>query len=147
MKVYTYNDKVLTNSANGKWLKKKDFVLNADNIDRLVYDDHAWVWWKGPDYPNGYSGDGKQYTIVNNNSTAENGSPLLYTDSNTAKGGPMATDASPLTTLGTSTGTLKANQAPVSSGSGRYFAMQIGNATSEEEALAYLANWSFTIHA
>lgn len=39
MKVYTYNDKVLTNSANGKWLKEKE----APVIEEVTIGDQTWM--------------------------------------------------------------------------------------------------------
>lgn len=49
MKVYTYNDKVLTNSANGKWLKKCVDPYNPLGLDSGVFrikvtpDTSAWA--------------------------------------------------------------------------------------------------------
>ena len=50
MKVYTYNDKVLTNSANGKWLKAADVdPLNPLGLDpgvvriKVTQDTESWL--------------------------------------------------------------------------------------------------------
>lgn len=64
MKVYTYNDKVLVNSANDKWLKKADapagFVMDASNATISNYTAN----WEGPNYPDGYDGAGKTLQII-----------------------------------------------------------------------------------
>ncbi len=62
--VYTYNDKVLVNSANDKWLKKPEapagFVMDASNA--TISDNMAS--WEGPNYPDGYDGTGKTLQII-----------------------------------------------------------------------------------
>lgn len=69
MKVYTYNDKVLTNSANGKWLKEKEapagFVMNASNAHHVRYNNGTpEAIWNGPDYPNGWDGSGLTLKLI-----------------------------------------------------------------------------------
>ena len=62
--VYTYNDKVLKNTATDKWLKKPDapagFVMNASNA--TISNNKAN--WEGPNYPDGYDGTGKTLQII-----------------------------------------------------------------------------------
>lgn len=62
--VYTYNDKVLKNTATDKWLKKPDapagFVMNAANA--TISNNKAN--WEGPNYPDVYDGTGKTLQII-----------------------------------------------------------------------------------
>lgn len=59
MKVYTYNDKVLVNSANDKWLKEKEapagFVMNGSNAIETTGNAATW---HSPTYPEVYNGNG-----------------------------------------------------------------------------------------
>lgn len=63
--VYTYNDKVLKNSATDKWLKKKEapagFIMNASNIAGSYT---ITTLWEGPNYPNAWDGEGKTIRLV-----------------------------------------------------------------------------------
>jgi len=145
MKVYTYNDKVLTNSANGKWLKEKEpvrFVMNASNASLSQSSDYCFVLWESPAYPSAYNGGGKQFIVVNNNSaedtTERNPGSLTY--STGASTGPTAINSTIIQTIGTSTGTLTSNPAP---SFGVYLTMVVGG--TEEEVRAYLANLTITI--
>lgn len=153
MKVYTYNDKVLVNSANDKWLKEKEapagFVMNGSNATYTLVNDTYWASWEGPAYPDGYNGDGKQYVLVNNNATAVGGTNIsLYYGGNIAAGGPTAINATDINKLGTNTGTLASNPAP-SAGYGIYFTLPVPgtgvNKFTLEEVQAYMANFSITI--
>lgn len=140
MKVYTYNDKVLTNSANGKWLKEKEvpvFVMDASNAQYYnTGSSWTYLYWEGPDFPNGYDGGSKQCVIVNNNSTSSQN--LMYTNDSIA-GGPTAINGSDLVT---GTTTMLANQAGAASGYGKYLCVPFN---SEEDARAWVANVTITI--
>lgn len=146
MKVYTYNDKVLTNSANGKWLKEKEpvlFVMNASNATLTQSSSNYYVAWEGPAYPSSYNGGGKQYIVVNNNTaedTAERMPSQLMYAGQPSGGGPAAIDYSVIQTIGTSTGTLTSNP---SSSYGVYLIINLNG--TEEQVRAYLANLTITI--
>lgn len=63
--IYTVNNKVLKNSANDKWLIKKEapagFVMNASNIaGTYTYN----TLWEGPNYPEAWDGEGKTIRII-----------------------------------------------------------------------------------
>jgi hypothetical protein len=146
--VYTYNDKVLKNVATDKWLKKKEgpagFVMDASNATISG----SWIYWQSPAYPNGYNGNGKSYTIVNNN----NGdvyiqSPgLMYLSANNiTTGGPAAIPAADMVT---GSGTMKANSAGVASGYGTYLGMTLnstGSTPTAEQVQTYASNLTITI--
>lgn len=146
--VYTYNDKVLKNTATDKWLKKPDapagFVMNASNVTISS----GYLCWQGPAYPNGYDGQGKQFIVVNNNSNeqvkANNG--LMYS---TMIEGPGPEAIAKANILTSSTGTVIANVAPVAQGYGAYFCIPIIRGTSstptEAEMQEYAANLTITI--
>lgn len=141
MKVYTYNDKVLVNSANDKWLKEKEapagFVMNASNAN-YTSTGGSWMYlyWEGPDFPNGYDGAGKQCVIVNNGQALQNS--LMYVN-DSLNGGPNAVNGSDLVT---GTTTMIANAAGAASGYGKYLAIPFN---SEEAARSWVANVSITI--
>ena len=143
--VYTLNGKVLKNAANDKWLAKKEapagFVMNASNAEYIERSGGYWVYWQSPSYPDAYNGNGKQYTLVNNNSTAPANNPIMYT-SDSLQGGPNAINVSEATVLGTSTGTLLNNEA-AGMGYGVYFLWPFQS--SLEQVQAYIANVSITI--
>lgn len=145
--VYTYNDKVLVNSANDKWLKKPEppagFVMNAANAT-YTYNGGYWVSWQSPAYPDGYNGDGKQYILVNNNATVAAVNPLMYSTEPNASG-PTAITVNGMTVLGESTGTLLNNIAGGSYGSYLCWPVPIGATATLEETQAYMANVSITI--
>lgn len=62
--IYTINGKVLKNSANDKWLIKKEapagFVMDASNATI----ESNTASWEGPNYPDGYDGEGKTLQII-----------------------------------------------------------------------------------
>lgn len=138
--VYTYNDKVLKNVATDKWLKKPEapagFVMNASNAQ--YYNSGSWiyVYWEGPDFPNGYDGNGKQCTIVNSGQATNNN--LMYIN-DSINGGPAAINGSDLVT---GTITMSANRAGAASGYGKYLGIPFN---SEEAARAWVANITITI--
>lgn len=146
--VYTYNNKVLKNTATDKWLAKKEapagFVMDASNATISGY----WIYWQSPTYPNGYDGNGKSYTIVNNNNgdVVISGSGLMYLPSgNITSGGPVAI---PKADMVTGSGTMSANTAGVASGYGAYLGMPLtgnGFTPTAEQAQAYAANITITI--
>lgn len=145
--IYTVNNKVLKNSANDKWLIKKEgpagFVMNASNaiytpVDMFGYN-VIYIAWESPTYPNAYNGSGKQYILINNNSAAPEGGAFGYspgTNSITA----TAISSNDMKTLGTSTGEL-------GSGSGAYLVWTgpLGISGTLEQVQAYMANVSITI--
>lgn len=144
--VYTYNNKVLKNSANDKWLAKKEapagFVMNASNatyVERST--GYYWVFWQSPSYPDTYNGNGKQYTLVNNNSTVPS-NPLLY--GNAAGDGPPAISVDGMAVLGTSTGVLLNNVAGGTMGINLVWPYPVQGYTLEQ-LQAYMANVTITI--
>ena len=152
--IYTLNGKVLKNSANGKWLVKKEapagFVMNASNaiIDTSGVGNAAFLAWQGPAYPSGYDGQGKQFIVVNNNSneTIKANSGMMYSPGITEPG-PIAIN----NVMTSNTGTLNANQAPVSQGYGAYLIIPVINSAkgqiipTEAEMQEYAANLTITI--
>lgn len=148
--VYTYNDKVLKNTATDKWLKKKEapagFVMDASNAEYLFNGGQYWVSWHSPAYPSAYNGNGKQYTLVNNN-TPSTTSPILtmgltYT-LESPLGGPRAIESANLLTLGTSTGTLM-NNSSVGDEYGVTLSFSCGGATLEQ-VQTFVSNLTITI--
>lgn len=146
--VYTVNGKVLKNSSNDKWLIKKEapagFVMDASNATISGY----WIYWQSPEYPNGYDGNGKSYTIVNNNNDEVQiaGSGLMYLPGNNiTTGGPMAI---PTANMVTGSGTLSANSAGVASGYGTYLGIPLtagGSTPTAEQVQTYASNITITI--
>lgn len=151
MKVYTYNDKVLVNSANDKWLKEKEapagFVMNVSNATVIQQGTSAYyVSWESPSYPDNYDGNGKHYTITNNN-TASTGATLftglMYTASlQPTAFEPQAIPYATVNTNGTSTGNMTANSNQATYG--KYLGMIFIEGTVEQ-INAYLANLTITI--
>lgn len=145
--IYTVNGKVLKNADNGKWLTKKEapanFVMDASNAIYTLSGGSYWVAWQSPTYPNGYNGDGKQYILVNNNATAPNGNPLVYS-TEPGSGGPNAIAVADMLVLGESTGVLLNNFAGGDYGSYIVWTNP-RNFTTVEEAQAYMANVTITI--
>lgn len=153
--VYTVNGKVLKNSANDKWLAKKEapagFVMNASNATYTTAGGNVFVLWQAPTYPNAYNGDGKQYTLVNNNSTLPSTSeivvpsnfPLMYVPDSDIQG-PEAIYGVNMWVLGTNTGVLLNNPAS-SGGYGTRLSWMMPFGMTLEQAQAYMANVSITI--
>lgn len=147
--IYTVNNKVLKNSANDKWLIKKEapagFVMNgSDAIIRAYGPITKYVSWQSPAYPDIYNGNGKQYVLVNNNDTIPAGltvNNLMYAES-LIGGGPTAIDDTDMRKQGTSTGTLQNNDAGAG-GYGVYLSLSINGEL--EQVQAYMANVSITI--
>lgn len=146
--VYTYNDKVLVNSANDKWLKKKEapagFVMNASNAIYTLVGNSYYIAWEGPAYPDGYNGNGKQYILVNSNTvTPASLNPLTYGNGLNVPG-PNAIAGSDMYIQGTTTGVLLNNAAFGTYGNYIVWPAPIQAATLEETE-AYMANVSITI--
>lgn len=120
------------------------FVMNASNA--IISGN--FIYWQSPAYPNGYDGNGKSYTIVNNYSGPVRViTGLMYLPSNITSGGPTAI---PVANMETGSGTLSANQAGAASGYGMYLGMPTtreggGSAPTEAELLEYLSNITITI--
>jgi hypothetical protein len=144
--VYTSNGKVLTNSANDKWLKKKaGFVMDASNATYITgqYGD-IFVTWQSPSYPDTYNGNGKQYILVNNNDSLIGDTAMLMYSNTSMNGGPEAISQSNMRELGTSTGVLSNNVAQAG-GYGIYLQWAFGKSVTIEQIQAYMANVSITI--
>lgn len=69
--IYTLNGKVLKNSANDKWLIKKEepdtYKLDSTTLEGYGYsmgNDYIGGIWRGPDYPNGYNAAGHKLRIT-----------------------------------------------------------------------------------
>lgn len=125
MKVYTYNSKVLTNSATDKWLTKKEapagFVMDASNITSST-STHAS--WESPGYPDGWNGGGKTLELtVTQDITVSQGMALMYSDAENTNG-PVAIDfvwpGGGTLSAGKYTFTMSSNVAPTSQGYGKY---------------------------
>ena len=113
------------------------FVMNASNAQSYTYGSHTYLYWEGPDFPNGYDGANKQCVIVNNGQTPTQNLMYFNDDRN---GGPDAINKSNLVT---GTTTILANAAGTASGYGKY--LGIPGFSSEEAARAWVANVSITI--
>lgn len=152
--IYTLNGKVLKNAANDKWLAKKEapagFVMNASNVANIyITGNIGYISWEGPNFPNGYDGNGKHYILVNNNSDSEGYSSdygLMYSQS-VGNGGPNAISGTAMTTIGQSEGTISSNGAGTASGFGKYLTLflQKSEGITQEYAQAYVANLTLTI--
>lgn len=143
--VYTVNGKVLKNSANDKWLIKKEapagFVMNASNATYHPNGSTYNVWWQTP--APGYNGNGKQYILVNNNASEPKDNPLFYASDSGNMASP-AIGSSEIKILGTSTGVLLDNVAGATYGSYFIWVAPVNGATLEQ-LQAYMANVSITI--
>lgn len=65
--VYTYNNKVLKNSTNDKWLAKKEAPAGYTKDSAILKDTHVAVW-KSPTFPEPYDGSGHKLSIqIKNN--------------------------------------------------------------------------------
>lgn len=125
--VYTYNDKVLKNSANDKWLKKPEapagFVMNASNA--TISNNTAN--WESPNYPE-YCDLGGKTAIVTISETISATNLTLYYSANLASSAaPSAfvlSDSNNQISAGTYTLTLSNNQATPAQGAyGKYLTM------------------------
>lgn len=112
------------------------FVMNAANAQYYTVNSWTYLYWNGPNFPNGYDGNGKQCVIVNNGQAPTNS--LMYANDDRT-GGPIAIQSSNLVN---GTTTMLVNQAPIASGYGKYLLIPFN---SEEAARAWVANVSITI--
>lgn len=119
------------------------FVMNASNaiytpVDMFGYN-IIYVSWEVPTYPDEYNGGGKQYILVNNNSTAPNAAAFGYSNGKQSVVS-TAISGNDMTKLGTNTGEL-------GSGSGKYlnWAGPLSISGTLEQVQAYMANVSITI--
>ena len=74
--VYTYNDKVLVNSANDKWLKKPDAPVSSDY--KLVMTAPAYGFWLSGFNPNVTSGSWNDTDLTVAELTGINSSNSYY---------------------------------------------------------------------
>lgn len=129
--IYTLNGKVLKNSANDKWLAKKEapagFVMDASNA--TISNNYAI--WEGPNYPDGYDGEGKtlQITIKESGCSFANLSIYYNSTDKTNYKGPQALNAwnNPSgdygdAPIGTYTTTLSSN--PAGGDYGKYLVLE-----------------------
>lgn len=120
------------------------FVMNASNAIYTQHSNTYYIAWKGPAYPDGYNGNGKQYILVNNNTDVPSWpNPLTYADSSMNPGS-QAIGSADMYVQGTSTGTLKNNTSGDSYGTYIVWPSPLSNMTLEQ-AQAYIANVTITI--
>lgn len=133
--IYTVNNKVLKNSANDKWLIKKEtpagFVMNASNITSST---NTHASWESPGYPDGWNGYGKTLELtVSQDITTSGGMALFYNNVENANG-PVAAEfihSAGTLSAGKYTFTLQSNAAPTSSGYGKYLVItELNGSTS-----------------
>lgn len=159
--IYTLNGKVLKNSANGKWLAKKEapagFVMNASNVvyhgsPGLIGENSYYAMWEGPNYPADCSLEGKTIQLIVKealtNSEAEfrpmYGKQLPSAGSQ--YGGPFLTETGFVncSQQGTYNFACIANAAGVGSGYGTYITVNFRNYSSVDPE-ADLAKIEFRI--
>lgn len=126
--VYTYNDKVLVNSANDKWLKKPDapagFVMNASNA--TISNNTAN--WEGPNYPEYCDLGGKTAQFIISEDISASSLVLYYSKELSSSASPemcrLFGDSNNTITTGTYSITVNNNQAPAAQGAyGKYLTM------------------------
>lgn len=126
--VYTYNDKVLKNSVNDKWLKKPDapagFVMNASNA--TISNNTAN--WESPNYPEYCNLGGKTAIVTISETISAANLTLYYSASLASSAAPSAfvllTDSNDHISAGTYTLTLSDNQATPAQGAyGKYLTL------------------------
>lgn len=136
--VYTLNGKVLKNSANDKWLTKKEapagFVMNASNVVatwQYENETRGVVVWEGLNYPDTCNLEGRTLQVkITDTITANSlrgGQEFMYAKGTTGNdmGGPDAvliTETEP----GTYTYTC-ANNPALSAGYGKYLSVELGD--------------------
>lgn len=141
--IYTVNNKVLKNSANDKWLTKKEapsgFVMNASNAVSTYQLGGYYVIWQGTDYPDACNLSGKTLQIKITSSITpitigqRSGIFFMYAKGTTGNdvGGPTAvysTDTQP----GTYTYTCDSNPA-AAAGYGIYLSIGIGDSNDADK--------------
>lgn len=136
--IYTFNNKVLKNSANDKWLTKKEapagFVMNASNVVATKFigsEVRGTAVWASPTYPEACNLNGKTVQLKITSSISPNtfrgGTEFMYAKGTTGNdmGGPLAalmTQTEP----GTYTYTCNNNPA-LQAGYGMYLSVELGN--------------------
>lgn len=138
--VYTYNDKVLKNSANDKWLKKPEapagFVMNASNA--TISNNTAN--WESPNYPEYCNLGGKTAIVTISETISATNLTLYYSTALASSAAPSAfvlSDSNNQITAGTYTLTLSNNQATPAQGAyGKYLTLfRYGPDTTIDETL------------
>lgn len=95
--VYTVNGKVLKNSANNKWLTKKEapagFVMNSSNVINTLGTpgSSGMIVWEGPNFPDYCNLSGKTLQVKITSTITANtnkGSSLFMYAMSNAGGGP-----------------------------------------------------------
>ena len=131
--VYTVNGKVLKNSANAKWLTKKEapagFVMNASNAfsTNQMNGTLGIIAWKGPNFPDNCNLSGKTLqvkitsTITANTSSGSSRFMYSYVDNS---GGP---DVAAITETQPGTYTYVCDNNPAESTYGKYLTLELGN--------------------
>lgn len=131
--VYTVNGKVLKNSANYKWLTKKEapagFVMNARNVVNTTgigTGTGGIIAWEGPNYPNTCNLSGKtlQVKITSTITANNNGSSRLMYSSVNNSGGP---NIAAITETQPGTYTYVCDNNPAESSFGKYLTLELGN--------------------
>ena len=131
--VYTVNGKVLKNSANDKWLTKKEapvgFVMNASN----AFSTHQMngtlgiIAWKGPNFPDNCNLSGKtlqvKITSTITANTSSGSSRFMYASVDNS-GGP---DVAAITETQPGTYTYVCDNNPAESTFGKYLTLELGN--------------------
>lgn len=142
--IYTLNGKVLKNSANDKWLAKKEapagFVMDASNAIAIVPfsdDTRGLIIWESPTYPAAGNLEGKtvqvKITSTITANTFRNGTPFMYAmgTSVVSGGGPQAsliTETEP----GTYTYVCARNPA-TDAGYGTYLSIELGDISDKDK--------------
>lgn len=131
--VYTVNGKVLKNSANDKWLTKKEapagFVMNASNAVRTnqMNGTLGIIAWKGPNFPDNCNLSGKilqvKITSTITANTSSGSSRFMYANVDTS-GGP---DVAAITETQPGTYTYVCDNNPAESTFGKYLTLELGN--------------------
>lgn len=131
--VYTVNGKVLKNSANAKWLTKKEapagLVMNASN----AFSTHQMngtlgiIAWKGPNFPDNCNLSGKtlqvKITSTITANTSSGSSRFMYASVDNS-GGP---DVAAITETQPGTYTYVCDNNPAESTFGKYLTLELGN--------------------
>ena len=133
--VYTFNNKVLKNSSNDKWLKKPEepagFVMNASNI---ISSTSTHATWESPSYPDGWDGYGKTLELTVTQDITLNGGFALFYNNEENSNGPVAVEfhnVAGTLSAGKYTFRMHSNAAPTSSGYGKYMVVtELNGSTS-----------------
>lgn len=131
--VYTVNGKVLKNSANYKWLTKKEapagFVMNASNVVNTLGTpgSSGMIVWEGPNFPDycNLSGKTLQVKITSTiTSNTDKGSSLFMYSMSNSGGGP---NIAAITETQPGTYTYVCDNNPAGSPFGKYLSIELGN--------------------